>query len=267
MRERGERPTPHEAIRRHVEGAEDWEWRDTATVIYQWADRFNDRFFGQRMPDMVLGFERMDHRILASYTLRRNPQGLLYEITFNTKHLVRPLWQTLETLMHEYVHLWQQNYGEHPVTRNYHNVEFVGRCEEFGLHPSVGSGAHRRPAEGAFAEFLKAYGVPEPAPIMRTKLSPKSKPMDWWADPTERRRGRSTLAKWSCGCQNVRVGTKSFEACCLKCGKVFRRVDPPPEEEERTTEVVQRGVWEQRRLECPGDTALLFADDGPDGND
>jgi len=108
-------------------------------------------------------------------TFRRNPQGLLYEITFNVVHLSRPLWATLETLMHEYVHLWQQNYGQDPVKRNYHNVEFVSRCKEIGLHPMVGSGVHIRPADGVFAEFLKAYGVPEPAPLFEPKRTPKGK--------------------------------------------------------------------------------------------
>ena len=263
MKERGERPTPHEAIRRHVEGAEDWEWRETATVLYQWSDRFNDRFFGQHMPDMVLGFQPIDHRILAAYTLRRNPQGLLYEITFNTKHLGRPLWQTLETLMHEYVHLWQQNFGEHPVTRNYHNVEFVAKCEEIGLFPAIGSGAHRRPAEGAFAEFLRAYSVPEPPPITAPKLTPKGKHLDWWADRRERPRGRSTLAKWSCGCQNVRVGTKAFEACCLRCGNAFRRVDPSPESVGPAARTDKTNGWRQGRLEWPGESTPLFLDDHP----
>jgi hypothetical protein len=232
MKERSPGPTPHEAIRRHVEAAIDWEWHEIASQLYVWTDRFNDRFFEHGMPETVLSFESMDHRILAAYTLRRNAQGLLYEITFNTKHLRRALWETLETLMHEYVHLWQQNFGEHPVQRNYHNVEFVQRCEALGLHPAVGSGAHLKPADGVFAEFLKGHSIAEPEPIRGVKLNPKGKPLDWWANPRERRRGRSTLVKWSCGCQNVRVGTKEFHAQCLKCGRVFERVDPEDEKQQ-----------------------------------
>ena len=263
MRERAPGPTPHEVIRRHVEAAEDWEWHEVASDLYVWTDRFNDRFFERAMPDAVLSFVSMDHRILAAYTLRRNSQGLLYEITFNTKHLGRPLWETLETLMHEYVHLWQQNFGEHPVTRNYHNVEFVAKCQKIGLSPAIGSGAHRRPAEGAFAEFLRAYRVPEPPPLAGPKLTPKGKPLDWWANPRERPRGRSTLAKWSCGCQNVRVGTKAFEACCLKCGNVFRRVDPSPEAAAPTVQADRTNGWRQGRLEWPRGSTPLFLDDHP----
>ena len=130
--------TQLDAYLHHVEDAADWEWHEMARQLYAWTDRFNDRFFGQQMPGSLLSFARLDYRILAAYTLRRNPQGLLYEITLNTKHLERPLWETLETLMHECVHLWQQNQGAHPVARNYHNQEFVDRCRLIGLHPAMG---------------------------------------------------------------------------------------------------------------------------------
>jgi hypothetical protein len=220
---------PHEAIRRHVETACDWEWRNIASALYQWTDRLNDRFFERQMPDALLSFERLDVRVLAAYTLDRNPQGLLYEITFNTHHLQRPMWETLETLMHEYVHLWQQNLGEHPVERNYHNREFVARCEELGLHPAIGSGVHLRPADGLFAEFLKAYAVKEPPVGSEIILDGKGKPLDWWTrDGGRERRGSSTLSKWSCGCQNVRVGTKEFYASCTRCGHAFVKAEAAP---------------------------------------
>lgn len=254
MKERMQGISPHEAIRRHIEAAEDWEWREMATALYQWTDRFDDRFFKREMPDTVLGFGKMNIRILAAYTLKRNPQGLLYEITFNTKHLERPLWQTLETLMHEYVHLWQQNLGQHPVSRNYHNREFVAKCEEIGLHPLIGLGIHLTPADGKFAEFVKAYGVPEPSPIKGTKLSPKGRPLDWWTKPEgkDRKRGRSTLAKWSCGCQNVRVGTKEFQACCLKCGNIFKRVDVGAQPSARSaSKNASSSSWQQKTIIWP----------------
>ena len=226
MKERYPAASPHEAIRQHIESAQDWEWRPIATTLYQWTDRFSDRFFERQMPDTVLGFERLDVRILAAYTLKRNPQGLLYEITFNTYHLKRPLWETLETLMHEYVHLWQQNMGEHPVERNYHNQEFVAQCEALGLHPAIGTGVHTRPASGPLADFLKAYGVEEPQAMGEIILDTKGRPLDWWYPyRDDEPPGRSTLSKWSCGCQNVRVGTQEFHACCTRCGHAFVKAE------------------------------------------
>ena len=49
MQERFIFSTPQAAIRRHVEGAHDWEWRDVATALYQWTDRFNTAFFEARI--------------------------------------------------------------------------------------------------------------------------------------------------------------------------------------------------------------------------
>ena len=40
-------------------------------------------------------------------------------------------------------------------------------------------------------------------------------------------KGRSTLSKWTCGCQNIRVGTKEFYGQCTKeeCGHTFVKAD------------------------------------------
>ena len=125
------------------------------------------------------------------------------------------------------------------------------RCEAIGLHPAIGSGVHLKPADGAFAEFLRAYGVPEPEPVKGVKLNPKGKPLDWWADPRERRKGRSTLAKWTCGCQNVRVGTKEFHAQFLRCGNEFRKVNGQDEAEPGQADGLptQRSGWSQGTLD------------------
>ncbi len=95
------------------------------------------------------------------------------------------------------------------------------------LHPLIGAGVHVRPADGRSAEFLRAYDVPEPAPLAEPVVSPKGKPLDWWADPEARPQGRSTMHKWTCGCQIVRVGTKEFHAQCLRCGNLFERAEAP----------------------------------------
>jgi hypothetical protein len=39
--------------------------------------------------------------------------------------------------------------------------------------------------------------------------------------PKVKPKGKSKLKKWSCGCTNIRVAVKEFEAKCLKCGNVF----------------------------------------------
>ena len=182
----------------------------------------------RRLPDPVISFDAMRIETLAAYSIIRNPQGLLDEITFNTVHLLHEgeqrvweygQWGELETLLHEQVHLWQQNFGSQPVKpgRVYHNKEFVAKCESLGLHPRPGVGSHRRPADGPFALLMKEYGIAQGV----TFEVAEGRRFNWWEAEKERK-GRSTLSKWSCGCQNARVGTKEFHAQCLKCRNRIR---------------------------------------------
>ncbi len=73
-------------------------------------------------------------------------------------------WAQLETLLHEQVHLWQQNFGKDPVKpgRVYHNKEFVEKCESMGLHPKIGEGYHLKLADGPFAILMRELGIAPP---------------------------------------------------------------------------------------------------------
>ncbi len=222
-------------VRKNVETAADWQFQEMATTLYRWADVFTERFLrpieipGQPpVPATVISFEAFDHRSYAYYRLGRNPQGLLYEITLNTVHLGRPLWNVLETLLHEQVHLWQQNFGEHPIKRNYHNEEFVLKCEQFGLHPVPGIGCHYKPADGPFAQLMVEHGIEKPEWEEET-IGPEDK-RNWWEK--EKKEGRSTLSKWECPCGcKIRVGRQDFPgAICKRCGKDYVRIDGKAEQ-------------------------------------
>jgi hypothetical protein len=182
------------------------------------------------MPEPVISFEAMRIETLAGYRLVRNPQGLLDEITFNTVHFKddngRKAWEygqwgQLETLLHEQVHLWQQNFGAQPVKpgKVYHNKEFVAKCESLGLHPRPSIGSHWKEADGLFEMLMQEHGIVRPASVQ----VPVGERFNWWEQDKERR-GKSTLSEWSCGCQNVRVGTKEFYAMCTRCGNPFVKV-------------------------------------------
>src|SRR3989304_4807006 len=85
---------PKPAIQRNAESAHDWEYSEEAKYLYGMGVLFKDRFLDPilhtdrgRPPDPVISFDDLRNRkVLAAYTLHRNPQGLLDEITFNTVH-------------------------------------------------------------------------------------------------------------------------------------------------------------------------------------
>jgi len=227
--------TPHddqakEAVRRNAEAAIDWEYHARYVFLMRWAVRFNQELLDpialpdrRPMPSPVISFEKVDHRILAFYRLHRNPQGLLDEITFNVAQLDRPDWDLLETLLHEQLHLKQQNFGKHPVDRNYHNQEFCQMAAAVGLHVFPVIGFHYAPAGEPFAGLMARYGIPRPPPAE----VPRGEKRNWWDLGKEKEKGRSTLSKWQCPCgQTVRVGRKDWPgAVCKACGGEYARME------------------------------------------
>ena len=58
-----------------------------------------------------------------------------HEISLNPELLKRPLDDVMSTLVHEMVHLWQQEYGT-PSRGGYHNREWGDKMRQIGLVPS-----------------------------------------------------------------------------------------------------------------------------------
>lgn len=230
---------PKPAIKRNAETAKDWEFSDDAKYLYRMAVVFRDRLIDpiaridrSQLPDPVISFDDLrNKKTLATYTLNRNAQGLLDEITFNTVHYVETQaglvwqygqWAQLETLLHEQIHLWQQRVGKNPVRpgRSHHNKEFIFKCESLGLHPKPDVGCHIAVADGTFAQLMLELGIERPDDVPRDK----SKKIDWFKP--EKEKGKSTLKKWECGCgQKVRVGKEDWPgAICNHCGTEYIRL-------------------------------------------
>jgi hypothetical protein len=234
---------PKPTIRKNAETARDWEYAEEAKYLYDMAVVFKDRFLDPilltdrgRLPDPVISFDNLrNKKTLAAYTLHRNAQGLLDEITFNSAHYMKDdegktiwiwgRWAQLETLLHEQVHLWQENFGKHKHKpgRVAHDKEFVEKCESLGLHPLPLVGCHTEVAGGAFALLMEELGIPRPDDVPREKGETPKK-TDWFRPTKEK--GRSTLQKWMCpDCGlAVRLGIKSdprlvHEVCSEKRGE------------------------------------------------
>src|SRR5687768_11026733 len=242
-------PESIDAVRKHEETA-NWPFREEAIFWYGVSEEMDRRFFngliypdGSKVPAPVIAFDDLRNKnTLACYDLFPDEYGILGKITFNTAWYVdeedKKSWalgrySQGETLVHEYVHLWQQiGRGQDPYNqkkhgRDTHNKEFVAKAEELGIHPMPVKGVHTRIATpgSPIDILLKDMGIFPPKEAYNKPEEIKINWADWLIG--DKKKGKSTLTKWSCGCQNVRVGTKEFHARCTheSCGNVFVKID------------------------------------------
>jgi len=250
---------PKPAIKKHQETAE-WEYRDEAVFWYAVAQKMDDRFFnglvypdGSKVPTPVIAFRNLRNKnTIAQYDLFPDEYGITGKITFNTAHyrdevdekgkLVK-VWERGkysqgETLLHEYIHLWQQiGRGKDPYKwmkhrRNTHNKEFVAKAEELGIHPMPVHGVHTKIASpGSPVDvLLREIGITPPYGAYGKPDDDAQNWADWVVQKGKvRPRGRSTLHKWVCpDCGlSARIGIKSdpmlvHDVCSeIKGEKVF----------------------------------------------
>lgn len=207
--------TINQLVRDHEEKVTDWVHSNLAKQLYIWFDRFNEEFFGGKLEQCVISFEKTRLNNLGHYVLELNSLGLQDNINLNETHArQQPLSETLSTLLHEMVHQYQRRLGSFSEKENrkkytnYHNKEFLDMVASFGLiHNKKGQQIER--PKGRFVSFLTKYEVKIEEAIHITRDGIGSK-----------------LIKYSCECSpaiNIRVAVSNFSATCNLCKKDFQR--------------------------------------------
>jgi hypothetical protein len=249
---------PNRVIRTYVRSKQsaDWAHQQAAAVFYDLYDIFRRFLFAplpdrqqKPLPQAVIAIQDLRVDTLAAYRLVPNAVGLPWEISLNAKYLARPVWEQAESLLHETIHLYQEdgaNAGRSrfagelfkPCKGGYHNQQFVELGEEVGLHPILGIGAHWRPADGQFERLMDRLGYEKPA-YARGEFARPEGPVTggrtaawWFAADRGRAKGSSSLIKYEADtCLKplrcvLRAGVKDLAVACLReqCGGVFRPV-------------------------------------------
>jgi hypothetical protein len=127
----GQETAINTTIRRHEEQSE-WGYQELAKVCYEAFDLFNAAFFEGKLPPCLLEFDTANYKKEGRYRRGTNGIGARCEILLNVKHLHRPLYEVLGTLLHQLVHQWQEMQGE-SGERTYHKKAFLVRSEEVGI--------------------------------------------------------------------------------------------------------------------------------------
>src|SRR5215216_6045004 len=219
---------PTEALRQHEQTA-NWEYREEAKFWYRVSREMDKRLFngllypdGKKVPPPVIAFEDLRNRTtVAQYDLFPDEYGIIGKITFNTAHYIdkvtednklvkvweRGQYSQGETLLHEYIHLWQQiGRGKDPYRwekhrRETHNKEWHQKARELGLNPEGPAGIHVMPATSGspIDILLKELGIFAPPEAYQKPEDDKKNWADWLIYKDKGKpKGRSTLHKWIC---------------------------------------------------------------------
>lgn len=110
----------------------------TYSELQQAYDHFNEALFDGRLPHCLITLQR-EKRTVGYFSAARfaSLEGATTdEIAINPSYFaVVPLVETMQTLVHEMAHLWQQHFGQ-PGRGRYHNEEWAQKMESIGLMPS-----------------------------------------------------------------------------------------------------------------------------------
>lgn len=201
---------------------EAWRGRDLLTEFQNWAERYNVHF-KLDIPEIALCVDVLPVSVYGHYRIGHNGFGLKGEIAINELYLTtRASWQVLGTLCHECLHAWQHAHGK-PSPHDHHNLEFRRKAAELGLLIDR-RGVTDYLLESPFMDLVKSHGVEVPTEAEEESASELgNRLVRRLSGQGERMKGKSTLIKWTCGCQSVRCGRSDLQARCMKCGNQFMK--------------------------------------------
>ena len=193
-------------------------------------DHFNRTLFGAKLRPVLLNFSRHAGALgffapsrWATGTGTDVKQDVRHEISLNPAWLrSRPPIDVASTLVHEMVHLWQQDNGQ-PSRRGYHNEQWARAMESVGLIPSSTARPGGARVGQKVSHYIEAGGRFEKA---FSKL-PKRCRLPWTCeelDPVAKKKAKQkNKVKYTCpGCGANVWGKPSLAVGCLECEEQFQ---------------------------------------------
>jgi predicted SprT family Zn-dependent metalloprotease len=195
------------------------------TAYEQMFRYFNRRLFGGGLPACLLNFSRKakTYGFFAPERWQHDSQKeVRHEISLNPASLrTRKPIDVASTLVHEMVHLWQQELG-HPSRRGYHNAEWADKMDEVGLTPSSTAAAGGARVGQAVSHYIAAGGAfAEAFASMPSKYL-----LPWSCEEPEEGRGKTPVSrnkvKYTCaGCAANVWGKPGLAVVCGDCDEPF----------------------------------------------
>jgi len=188
-------------------------------------DHFNRELFGSTLAPCLLNFSRKS-RALGFFAPERWSEHVsgekIHEISINPSYLSESSpRETASTLVHEMVHLWQQEHGK-PGKRGYHNREWARKMADVGLIASDTAAPGGKQTGTRMSHYIEEGGAFDAAwaarPLSAGELFPyqcrESK-----ATTVRKKRSNASKTKHTCkgGCGLNVWGKPGIIVICGEC--------------------------------------------------
>ena len=174
---------------------------------------FNDQLFDGRLESTVFVFAKKPGS-LGHFAPQRwhSAEAQAHEISLNPiAFRSRDTLEVLSTLVHEQVHLEQQQFGK-PGRGGYHNVGWGKLMERVGLIPSATGQPDGKKVGDRMTHYVEAGGRFETA---ARRLIARGYAIPWGSVPEPPSKS-SQRTKYECACSAV-WGKPDLNLACLEC--------------------------------------------------
>jgi len=195
------------------------------TVFEQLYNYYNKELLDGKLNDCLINMSRKKKAygfFGAGYWQNENGK-YAHEITLTPEGLERESVEWHSTLVHEMVHLWQNDFGK-PVRANYHNKEWANKMLEIGLIPSTtGKEGGKKTGQCVShyvdnnGKFIKAFNKLKEN---KTIYKPNS---DFLT--TTKKQKESAKTKYECSCGVKVWGKPELNIKCLACNGIFKQAN------------------------------------------
>lgn len=135
---------------------------ETYKTLNQAYEFFNKELFNSELSTCLITMQRKSkargYFSPERFEARDEDKHYIHEIALNPQQFInRTDDEIISTLVHEMVHLWQEENGN-PPRRNYHNREWAQKMEEIGLIPSDTGEDGGAKTGSAMSHYINKYG-------------------------------------------------------------------------------------------------------------
>jgi hypothetical protein len=199
-------------------------------------DHFNGELFGGALPPCLITMQRKSgaYGYFAGGRFgTRDDREVTDEIALNPSHFKeRTAEQSLSTLVHEMVHLWQHHFGK-PSRTGYHNKEWAQHMQGVGLVPSDTGAPGGKEVGQKVSHYIEAGGRFDQSCAALMRKGFQLPYVERWTEGGEKTKKKKAASKTRYTCQDCGLNAWAKPGvliACVECEKPLEAEGEEPQQ-------------------------------------